>query len=159
MQKKIFWISSVEREVDIRIENIAYIIGGGSVSTDFWSEHLLPHYPPPLLRPDSEHFQRIYIVILFCIALHRIEGMIGCVEMRAPAHYWPFRTVGGKLHCLAVSLLIIMMTMMMMKQNITKILPNMWTPDNPSQLSLVVMMIERLTWSIIMSQLAFLVND
>ena len=55
-------------------------------------------------------------MILFCIALHRIEGMIGCVEMRAPAHYWPFRTVGGKLHCLAVSLLIIMM----MKQNIIK---------------------------------------
>ena len=35
-------------------------------------------------------------MILFCIALHRIEGMIGCVEMRAPAHYWPFRTVGGQ---------------------------------------------------------------
>ena len=45
-------------------------------------------------------------------------------EMRPRAHYWPFRTVGGKLHCLAVSLLIIMMTMMMMKQNIIKILPN-----------------------------------
>ena len=70
MQKKSFWISSVERKVDIRFENI-----DGSASTDFWRGHLTssPPVPTTIVAPRFRTFSEDLHcdLVLHCIAQDR----------------------------------------------------------------------------------------